>query len=952
VASSDFSALLRTQLSQFIAAQFGADAAADSIREGVLAHPGLAALDRGDLLAALEDLLSARGSSHPAPLVRPRMLVDWGELPQIGRSARPLFSLIGPGTAGRPAVRVTVDRGLDTDAADPLRQVRTEESGLWTFYIPFSLTMNGLDARPGLYVIDVEVTFPHAGDGQPRFLRTQIRLNVPDGSSDRRELVIDGDGQSVVNLAGHDLRSFSRVVLKGDDKSIINLQNFSQEMAALPEKAKEAVVFEYELKINRDIEARLPRRVDLREPSRAEAITLHVGDRRIHVLAKKRLTFGRSRRPENNVCLRFLPRSAENDEASRAISRTHMAIDFVEDGLLLVDESTKGFDIDHDPVKNERLLTHLDASGSRQLDLPSGFSGSESLEMDLAIFGRDPADAQFRSDLAWDDVCFDIAEEAASRLWQTAGTCGIEALRLQRLNNLVDEEYVALYRHATIGRSPKDHPIAIRGLRHPATEARLLYAGRMFWLQSAGRVPLVVDGRLIEGACLVPLAFGSEIVLDGVPLSVSRLSQAVLDDDADGGPPRPAAAPERAAALGHGGSTLGTAPTSPAAVASSSPPPPAPTARLRAAAAPPPPPPGLRVPPAAADLSQASAADPVRVALQSVAVVAGQDGHGSGFLAAPGILVTNYHVVADEIAGNLTAAFPDHRRAAERVFAVEVLHEDPASDLAFLRIDADIPHLVPREGFRHRNGHRIVAIGSPGVALGQGRLENLVTDGRLGPIYQDDAGSPAVWSLSMTVNPGNSGGPIVDAETGEVLGVIVAKFTDTDGHSLAVPHEQMMRGLERALEASRSEAGFGSSLHRQRWCQRSIDRMLGIVSDAAGRLLADMSERSASGSDVVYSLVCDFTGGVGTDLAAAVKSSKPTIDGELTLLRSDGCCPAATITALERAWGATERLVRQLGSEVGRLEVDIFADDVRAALARSRSLLDALQAELAEKPMP
>ncbi len=314
-------------------------------------------------------------------VLRPRLLVDWGELPQLGRVARPLFSLLGPSAAGRPSVQVTVDRGLDHDATDPLRQVRTEESGLWTFYVPFSLTSNGLPALPGLYVIDVAVTFPHALAGQPRFLQTRIRLNIPDASSGQRELVIDGDGQSVVNLAGHDLRSFSRVVLKGDDSAIINLQNFSQQQEEA--KATEApVVFEYELKVNHDIHERLPEIVEVSQPSKTDALSLICGDRRIHVIAKKRATLGRQRRPENDICLRFLPRSAEHDEGSRAISRTHIALDLTDDGLVLVDEgSAKGVDVDCDPVKGEKTFTYLDAHGSRHIDLPSPLSSSLSLEM-------------------------------------------------------------------------------------------------------------------------------------------------------------------------------------------------------------------------------------------------------------------------------------------------------------------------------------------------------------------------------------------------------------------------------------------------------------------------------------------------------------------------------------------------------------------------------------------
>ena len=90
-----------------------------------------------------------------------RLLVDWGELPQVGRHARPLFSLIATAGAGRPSVRIHIDRSLDSDPDDPLRQPQLEEDGLWTFTVPFSLTSDGVDAKPGLYIIEVEVTFPH-----------------------------------------------------------------------------------------------------------------------------------------------------------------------------------------------------------------------------------------------------------------------------------------------------------------------------------------------------------------------------------------------------------------------------------------------------------------------------------------------------------------------------------------------------------------------------------------------------------------------------------------------------------------------------------------------------------------------------------------------------------------------------------------------------------------------
>jgi S1-C subfamily serine protease len=955
VPSTDMAGMLQAQLTEFIAAQFAPDATPAEIRDAILADPRLASLDRADLAAALEAVLGGRAPAAAAPPFRPRLLVDWGELPQIGRSARPLFSLIGPGTAGRPTVKITVDRGLDTDPADPLRQVRTEETGLWTFYVPFSLTTNGFDARAGLYVVDVDVTFPHADDGHPRFLRTQIRLNVPDGSGDQRELVIDGDGQSVVNLAGHDLRSFSRVVLKGDDRSIINLQNFSQQMA-MPEVPKAPVVFEYELKVNRDIESRLPVVVAVPRPTKADAVTLAIDGRRIHVIARKRVTFGRSR--DNDVCLRFLPRSSEHDEGSRAISRTHMAIDLTDDGIVLTDESTKGFDVDCDPVKGDKTFTHRDAHGSRHIDLPSPLSAEHVLEMDLTIFGHDPDDADFRADLGWDDVCFEVAGEPASRLWQVARGSGIEAARVRRLNNLTDEEYVFLYRHATVGKSAKDHAVAIPSLGPTAADVRLIHAGRMFWLHSGGRLPLALDGRRVEGACLVPLAWGQSFEIGGTTIRVGKFAQLELDDEgvpasqaADVAPAR-RPAPPPAASLGEvptAGRVMIGAPADPSRAV----PPPPPIAPMRAAVPPPPPPSPAPPPPppvrpvAAGADSMLSSADPVRRALASVAVITGDDGHGSGFLAAPGVLVTNHHVVAGSVIERLTASFPDNRAVRDRSFSVSLIHEDPLNDLAYLRIEADVPSLVPKAGFRHRNGHRIVAIGSPGLGFGDEKLENLTTDGRLGPEYPGTAGGATFWALSMAVNPGNSGGPVVDAETGEVVAVVVAKFTQTDGHALAVPFEAFAHGLDLASAATPAEAARAGSLHRRRYC---VDAISGVVS-RAGRAIHDLVSRlgelSAGGADAMHETVNSFTDGFGRDLADHVRAMKPNIMGELTRLRDDGHCPAETTVRLERAWGGTERLSRQLSSEVGRLEIDVFADDIRAALDRATGLLDALRSELA-----
>ena len=885
----DAFAHLRAQLDEFVATQFEASASNEAVRREVLAHPALAVLDRPQLEAALEQVLALR-SPEAEPEAGPRLLVDWGELPQVGRAARPLFSLVTEPSFGRPNVRVAIDRSLDNDPLDPLRQLRSDEPGIWTFYVPFSLTSNGLDARPGLYVIDVEVNFPHVQAGRPRFLQTRIRLSIPSDGEGQRELVIDGDGQSVVNLAGHDLRSFSRVVLKGDDKSIINLQNFSQEQpaAAPPEQA---VVFEYQLKVNHHIQQRLPTPVLVPDPSKADAITLVAGNRRIHVIARRRATFGRSR--DNDICLRFLPRSEQHDQGSRGISRTHLSVELTDDGVVLTDEqSAKGVDVDCDPIKGDKTLTYLDCLSSRHLDLPSPLAADVSLEMELMAFGRDPDDPHSREQLDWDDICFDVAGEPASRLWQVAKSCGVETLRLRRLNNLPDEEYVFLYRHAVIGRSAKDHAIVVPGVAASGGELRLIYAGRMFWLHSDGHETIAVDGKPVAGACMIPLQFGNVLTLGSSTVHVARMAQFHLDDDPVLSPaPADSTLNQDATSPVAGGPVM---PRTPAGAVSPPPLPPAiPVKAMGAAPSPPPVPAPLDdEPPAVSDRGGASqsSTDPIQAALHSVAVIGCREGHGSGFVPAPGLLVTNYHVIADDRIEDLTATFFDPQTHASRSYPVSLISEDPSTDLAILSVAADVPSLAVRQQFRHQNGHRIAIIGSPGVGNSGERLENIVTDGRLGPAYSTSPREPR-WSLSVTLNPGNSGGPVLDAATGDVLGVAVAKFTTADGLALAIPHDAMESSLRLAVSQSPADAERASSLHRQRYCLRAL------ATFSAGAFLAIedvLSMRDAALGEVSLTSANSIIGHQAEPLSAALATALEALTThvapELERLREDAWC--------------------------------------------------------------
>ena len=171
-------------------------------------------------------------------------------------------------------------------------------------------------------------------------------------------------------------------------------------------------------------------------------------------------------------------------------------------------------------------------------------------------------------------------------------------------------------------------------------------------------------------------------------------------------------------------------------------------------------------------------ADLVARAAPSVVGVEHRRGQGSGVvLAQDGFVLTNAHVASR---GPLRVRLP-----GARVVRGELVGADERTDLAVLRADAgDLPALALAER-RLRVGELVLAIGNP---LG---FERSVSVGVVSALHRN-LGAPqgavleGLVQTDAAVNPGNSGGPLLDAR-GAVVGVTTAMLPWASGIGFAVP---------------------------------------------------------------------------------------------------------------------------------------------------------------------
>jgi regulation of enolase protein 1 (concanavalin A-like superfamily) len=198
-------------------------------------------------------------------------------------------------------------------------------------------------------------------------------------------------------------------------------------------------------------------------------------------------------------------------------------------------------------------------------------------------------------------------------------------------------------------------------------------------------------------------------------------------------------------------------------------------------------------------------------------------GNGSGFVievdGSKVIVATNRHVAVTDVSDlppgllpkgetpSLEAVFRSGSGKDEQALPAQIiaadLSGDLSTDLAFLVVQgvSNPPRPIdPFSRFEPIDGMSYLGAGFPlagviKISENEGKPSVVFTGGRISTPRRDEFGQLLVYQVDGSLQPGNSGGPIIDERSGKLIGLAVAKASNVDTIGFVVPAEQLRRAL-------------------------------------------------------------------------------------------------------------------------------------------------------------
>jgi hypothetical protein len=458
----------------------------------------------------------------------PNLIASWGIAPEIGDRCCPEFLLVcGEDYSDADLdVKFDLDEQLDFMASHTEPTPTLNAEGHWIFRFPFNLTTGGSDCVAGVYNMKLQLEFAGLADALlPQHLYCDIRLTIPKADAAERVLEIDSDDKSLVNLQGLNLNRFSKVKLKGSGSGLINiLQGQSDETDdEADDPADDGITQAYALLVaSKDEVNQLWQSTEITERVHLQKACLSLPDGgNVILLSQHRIGFGRSR--DRDIVVRFLPRSADNDAKSRNLSRLHCVATILEEGIEFQDKSSSGIELNLEPVRESFMLKPDAFHTETELALGAMLS-SKQLKLQLVPFVSEQHSAVYRKERGRLTSFANASHLRWGKLWSVADQLKLDAIRIERENNLKEERYVIICQQARIGSSDSKCAIVVQGL--PTIAARLLYINRSFWLNKvAGDWEVSVDGHSLASNEMVPLFPDHEIDIDGIKMTFGAHAQ-------------------------------------------------------------------------------------------------------------------------------------------------------------------------------------------------------------------------------------------------------------------------------------------------------------------------------------------------------------------------------------------------------------------------------------------